>query len=533
MNPRLLAFSRAMPKSILGLAWLSPWVMAVGAAGPFREVAKDDDWAYALTVQHLLEHHEYRLHDWATANLPAQIVWGALFSAGFGFSFATLRISTLVLLAIALTLLWRFLKDAGLSSSDAGILVCVIYSSPLVFMFSMSFMTDVPFMSWLVIALLAYMRALRLDSTRWMFAGSLFASAAILTRQFGVALPVALILLLLADRKRRSWLPWGVALPLVAVFWQVSNTFQPTAYLAINLERQALYLADPVRLTGDLFFRFARICQYVGLYAVPLAPLLVHVARRIHVPRLWALYMSLAALADFLLNGALMPSLVGNLSAVASRIPLMRLPLTLIATVAAILLGAILFRRIAGWKNETKGRQTLALVSGGLVVFHLAYVDLIDEYLIVFLPLVVIALAPEFGQAPRSVKRATAGLSVIALVASTAWTFVLLERKTAYWIAAETLHERGVPADQIYAGEWTYFRIGHGSHAPREYSPERIDRSTYLVWDPLFAPYRVDETWVEIARQPYRWIDLTERHVSLYRRSEALTSPGFGDGAKE
>lgn len=141
-----------LPKWLAFLVCLLPWAFAVWAVDPSREVAKDDDWAYALTVRHLLDHHEYRLHDWATANMPAQIVWGAGFAKLLGFSFAALRLSTLVLLALALAGLWWHLADEGLSPFDAGVLLAVIYSSPLVFLLGLSFMTDVPFLAWLTLA---------------------------------------------------------------------------------------------------------------------------------------------------------------------------------------------------------------------------------------------------------------------------------------------------------------------------------------------------------------------------------------------
>lgn len=524
---------RLLKGRFAGVAWLLPWALAVSAVDPFREVAKDDDWAYALTVQHLLEHHEYRLHDWATANMPAQIFWGAGFASLLGFSFATLRISTLVLLALALLSLWQFLVEEGVAPSDAGILVSVVYSSPLVFLLGMSFMTDVPFMSWLVMALAWYAAALRGNSWRWMLVASLLASAAILTRQFGVALPIALTLLLLAGRNRWPLLAAGVALPAVAGGWQIwSALADPTAFMQINLRAEAQYLADLRASPGQLLWRFTRICQYVGLYALPLGPLLAHLCRRIRPPWPWVAFLALAAVGDFALHGALMPSLNYNLAALASRAPVLRFPLTLASTAAAIVLGGIFFRRLRGWRAASPGGLAAVLVAVGLVVLHLAYVDLIDEYLIPFLPLVVIALAPAFGTAPRSVKRATLVLSLTALAISTAWTFVLLERKTAFWRAAENLCRRGVPAEQIYAGEWTYYRLKHVDDLMRDYSAERIAKSTYLVSDALFAPYRADEAWVMVAQEPYRWFDLTERRVSVYRRRGQPDPPADGDGAR-
>ena len=58
--------------------------------------------------------------------------------------------------------------------------------SPSFLLLSFSFMTDVPFLVLLILALLFYTRSLRLRSYSWMILASIAASAAILTRQFGM-----------------------------------------------------------------------------------------------------------------------------------------------------------------------------------------------------------------------------------------------------------------------------------------------------------------------------------------------------------
>ncbi len=79
---------------------LLPFLAAVLFVSPRHEVAVEDDWAYARTAQHLYQTGEYRLDDWASANLPLQAYWGVLLSHLFGFSFSTLRLSTLILFSV-------------------------------------------------------------------------------------------------------------------------------------------------------------------------------------------------------------------------------------------------------------------------------------------------------------------------------------------------------------------------------------------------------------------------------------------------
>ena len=67
-----------------------------------------------------------------------------------------------------------------------------LLASPLAFRFAFNFMTDIPYMTWSVVAIFAYTRGWRTASLSWAVLGSLAAAAAILPRQFGV--PLVLVL---------------------------------------------------------------------------------------------------------------------------------------------------------------------------------------------------------------------------------------------------------------------------------------------------------------------------------------------------
>ena len=50
-------------------------------------------------------------------------------------------------------------------------------------------------------------------------------------------------------------------------------------------------------------------------------------------------------------------------------------------------------------------------------------------------------------------------------------------------------------------------------------------RSTWLAWDPYFAPFKPGDEWILVDRTPYRWFDFSERHVSVYRRRGEAAPP--------
>ncbi len=172
------------------LLWigLGIFILTVLFINPIRETAMGDDWAYASMVQHLLKSGHYQLNNWTAANPLFQIYWGAMFANLLGYSHSVLRISTIILVFIGLIAFYSLAREHSLGRIGAGILVFSLFSSPLVLLYSFSFMTDVPFLSWLIIALFFYTRAIRLHSYPLMLLASVVASAAILTRQFGIAL---------------------------------------------------------------------------------------------------------------------------------------------------------------------------------------------------------------------------------------------------------------------------------------------------------------------------------------------------------
>src|SRR5262249_9399921 len=159
---------------------------------PVREMMFGDDWAYGLTVRHLLTTGQYKLHDWATANMPVQIYWAAFLAHVFGYSFTVLRCSTLIVFLIGLIAFYYLLRDFGVVEIESTLMTLVVLSAPTVLMLSFTFHTDVQFLGWNMLAFCLYTRALRDQSYGLMALALLAAFAAIGTRQFGVALVAGL-----------------------------------------------------------------------------------------------------------------------------------------------------------------------------------------------------------------------------------------------------------------------------------------------------------------------------------------------------
>ena len=70
-------------------------------SAPHRDVPVIDDWTYAWSVEQLRYHGRLAMLDWSAVFPVGPALWGTAWSLVFGFSFTTLRVSTLVLAAVA------------------------------------------------------------------------------------------------------------------------------------------------------------------------------------------------------------------------------------------------------------------------------------------------------------------------------------------------------------------------------------------------------------------------------------------------
>ena len=186
MNVRFLKNS---PVVIFALILI--WVTAILLVRPVGNFPLGDDWCYAKSVKRLLETGEFRLHDWAAAAVFTQIFWGALFCLPFGFSFTALRISTLVLGIAGVIAVYGILREVGAGKKLSFLGALLLAINPIYFLLSHTFMTDVPFLALASISLFFFIKALRNNSIAYTVIGTFFACASTLTRQIGVAIPIA------------------------------------------------------------------------------------------------------------------------------------------------------------------------------------------------------------------------------------------------------------------------------------------------------------------------------------------------------
>jgi hypothetical protein len=163
----------------------------VALAGPSGDFPLNDDWVYALGVKSILQTGRFELPIESDADFFTQAYWGAVFCLPFGFSFTSLRFSTLTLGVVGIVALYFLLREIGGNRPTALLGSFTLASNPLYFGLAHTFMTDVPFLALMIMALWLFVRGLWREEAVSLAAGILIALATILIRQFAILLLLA------------------------------------------------------------------------------------------------------------------------------------------------------------------------------------------------------------------------------------------------------------------------------------------------------------------------------------------------------
>lgn len=166
---------------------------------PLRNQAFQDDWAYMQTTRNYYVTGNLKLSDWQSSSFIFQAFWGNLFAkiAG-GFSMKIMQLSTVVLFYFGLVGFYLLLKKLKIGEVRSLVFTFFLMSFPWVFQFTYSYLTDVPYISLMILSMYFYLRGL--SSTKYIFLmlllGSIFGALSFLVRQLGIVLPISMFLVL-------------------------------------------------------------------------------------------------------------------------------------------------------------------------------------------------------------------------------------------------------------------------------------------------------------------------------------------------
>jgi len=135
-------------------------------AHPLANMGVCDDWPYILMAQKLAATGHVVYNGWAAPMLTWQLYLAAALVKLFGFSFVTVRLSSILVGAMMAFLLQRTLVRAGINDRNATIGTLAFVLSPLYLMLSATFMTDIHGLFALVLCLYGCLRALQSRTSR-------------------------------------------------------------------------------------------------------------------------------------------------------------------------------------------------------------------------------------------------------------------------------------------------------------------------------------------------------------------------------
>lgn len=183
-----------------------------------RDFALLDDWAYMRAAEKIASGQGFVPIQIAQATFATQGYWGALFLSLFGTSFTAATAATMVMSLAAAIAFYILLRQLGLTPGLSGLGTAILVLNPYYLYLSYTFMTEITFVAMMLLTCVFYLQGLKTGNDRWLWIGGIFAALTFLTRQFGIALPVAALLWLFWARRLTLWRAASVALlPLAAV----------------------------------------------------------------------------------------------------------------------------------------------------------------------------------------------------------------------------------------------------------------------------------------------------------------------------
>jgi hypothetical protein len=279
---------------------LALWFVTVAMAiGVYRDVPVIDDWTYAWSVERLLDDGRIEVLDWSAVYPLGHSLWGAAWSLVLGFSFPTLRLSTLALSLLAACALYLILRELDARPRVALLGALTVAVNPVVLLLSSSFMTDVPFVASTLMALLCYTRAMRRGRIHLVWWGGAWACMAFLDRQIAIVTPLAALPLLLprprSEPGRSAVLlalgaTWGA---MLVCSLAMMSLVKPTGEMIKLVDRLAYLLQVP--LTTYLIYNLYILCT-MAFYALPALLAMATVRRLWRRPALFVVTLSLAAI---------------------------------------------------------------------------------------------------------------------------------------------------------------------------------------------------------------------------------------------
>jgi Dolichyl-phosphate-mannose-protein mannosyltransferase len=460
------------------------WGIVFAALPPeSQNLPLGDDWAFCLGALEFAKGHGIHYFQWASMPQLGQWLWAAPFLRLLSEELVALRLSTILLSWIGLGAFYDLLRVAGrLTPLQTAFAVAALALNPLFFLLQGTFMTDVPSLSFALVAMAFYTRALASGRPVWLLPAFVVGIVAGITRQNTAAVPVVAGILIWRSPKLRLRPEWwtAVILPfIVAVLTHQWFEHRPDITHVKRLQTPTAMLLLP--------FLIVHLC---GLSVLPLIALnpaprswkrfgISAVALLTCAAYWWALSV-LHPSDPYLAYGGSFPYCTGVLGpwgafskwlVMGERELVLNEGTRAIVSVLGCFAGAWLLDRLLDKLYRHDFWSDPILLLGALQIpLVMMLGNLFDRYVLFFLPAALYVAAEKPSNSRSRLLPAMALLLGFGLV-SVGLMHDWLAWNSARWaLGRRAVHERGIDPKDIEGGfEW------NGWHAP---APRRLDTAS-------------------------------------------------------
>jgi hypothetical protein len=410
------------PRSLLQTTWFDRWgpglaavaasaclwgIIVVSLPPASQDFPLVDDWAFGGGALALAAGEGVHYFGWAAMPLWGQWIWAQPFIRVLGQNHFALRFSTIVAGWLGVLAFYDLLRLQNISPGGAGLAALSFALCPLFFVLQGTFMSDVPALSFSLVALALYVRGLRARSLTILLVATIVSVAAATTRQNACVSSLTAAVLLWRDRElRQSAIWWGfICLPVIAAalahIWLQSRADVTPAQI----------LAPPPYMLVLLPFVVVHLFGLISLPVLALAPgrLLTRRYWLIVAALLFCAYYWASRPSRYFLYGGLFPyidctvtifgAFSGELTA-GVRPVILGLYWRLFLTVLGCLAGASWLMN--AWDPRYRKKLQSPLVVFAL--FHLPFIliapEFWDRYVLVLVPAGLLLALDRGAQSP-------------------------------------------------------------------------------------------------------------------------------------
>ena len=205
------------------------YIVLVLVINPIGEFPLNDDWSYSKTAFTLHETGKMDSVGRSGTTLIFHVFWGNIFLNIFGPTFTALRISTIILSLLGAVAFYLIIVELRFDKFLSLLASLLFIFNPIYLNLTFTYMTDIPFLTFLLLGLLFYIRGFSRNSNISLLLGSIFSILSFLIRQISLILPLSVFIYLLIKKGSRKITVYDALVNLIlplAVFIPVTYWFQ-------------------------------------------------------------------------------------------------------------------------------------------------------------------------------------------------------------------------------------------------------------------------------------------------------------------